>query len=143
MDTSPIVITDDEEVNVGSGTTMDDDLLPQDSISLAEKKKDLGNEQYKIKNYSAALKLYSDAISLCPNLPAFFGNRAACHMMLGDYKQALSDARQAIDLDPSFEKGFIRIAKCCLMLGEFHRNQCLSCLFAQPITANLSPRPTS
>ncbi|XP_055713656.1 dnaJ homolog subfamily C member 7 [Phlebotomus papatasi] len=118
MDTSPIVITDDEEVNVGSGTAMDDDLLPQDSISLAEKKKDLGNEQYKIKNYSAALKLYSDAISLCPNLPAFFGNRAACHMMLGDYKQALSDARQAIDLDPSFEKGFIRIAKCCLMLGD-------------------------
>ncbi|GAB0089401.1 dnaJ homolog subfamily C member 7 [Sergentomyia squamirostris] len=111
MDNSPIVITDDEEAQM-------DEILPKDNLSLAEKKKDQGNEFYKVKNYTAALKLYSDAIALCPDLPAFFGNRAACYMMLGDYKQALRDARQSIDLDSSFEKGFIRIAKCCLMLGD-------------------------
>uniref|UniRef100_A0A1L8E306 Putative dsrna-activated protein kinase inhibitor p58 n=1 Tax=Nyssomyia neivai TaxID=330878 RepID=A0A1L8E306_9DIPT len=117
MDTSPIVISDEEDLNVGSGTPMEEDFL-SDNIALAEKKKDLGNEQYKVKNYPGALKLYSDAISLCPNLPAFFGNRAACHMMLGDYKQALSDAKHSVDLDPTFTKGFIRIAKCCLILGD-------------------------
>ncbi|XP_055849006.1 dnaJ homolog subfamily C member 7 isoform X3 [Episyrphus balteatus] len=86
--------------------------------SIAEEKKKQGNDQYKAQNYQAALKLYSDAISLCPDSAAFYGNRAACHMMLCNYHNALSDARTAVRIDPKFEKGYVRIAKCCTILGD-------------------------
>ena len=55
---------------------------------------------------------------LCPGCPAFYGNRAACHMMLGQFVQALEDARTSVQLDPNFVKGYVRVAKCCVALGE-------------------------
>lgn len=85
---------------------------------IAEERKNAGNDQYKAQNYQAALRLYSDAIQLCPESAAFYGNRSACYMMLGDYKAALNDSRQAVALDDKFEKGYVRIAKCCLALGD-------------------------
>lgn len=87
-------------------------------FSIAEEKKNEGNDYYKTQNYPAALRLYSDAITLCPDTASFYGNRAACHMMLGNYKSALNDSRQAIALDDKFEKGYVRITKCCLALGD-------------------------
>lgn len=93
-------------------------FLSFSSSRLAENKKNAGNEQYKAQNYSSALRLYSDAINLCPESPAFYGNRSACYMMMGDYKAALKDSRDAVTLDEKFEKGFDRIVKCCLALGD-------------------------
>ena len=52
--------------------------------------------------------------------PAFYGNRAACHMMLGQFVQALEDARTSVQFDPNFVKGYVRVAKCCVALGELH-----------------------
>uniref|UniRef100_A0A182PZF8 J domain-containing protein n=1 Tax=Anopheles farauti TaxID=69004 RepID=A0A182PZF8_9DIPT len=86
--------------------------------SLAEEKKNSGNEEYKSKRYEAALRLYSEAIHLSPETPAYYGNRSACYMMLGDYRSALNDANTAIKKDDKFEKGYIRKAKCSLMLGD-------------------------
>lgn len=89
-----------------------------ENTSLAEEKKNRGNEQYKTKRYDAALSFYSEAINLCPDIPAYYGNRAATFMMLGDYKSALRDAKQSVQLDPKFEKGYMRIAKCHLLQGD-------------------------
>lgn len=86
--------------------------------SIAEEKKNAGNENYKAQNYKLALRLYSDAIAICPETPSYYGNRAACYMMLGDFKSALADSRQSIELDNKFEKSYIRIVKCCLALGD-------------------------
>lgn len=85
---------------------------------IADEKKNAGNDHYKAQNYTEALRLYSDAITLCPESAAYYGNRAACLIMLGDYKGALSDSRRAIELDEKFEKGYVRAAKCCLSLGD-------------------------
>ncbi|XP_055600895.1 dnaJ homolog subfamily C member 7 isoform X2 [Uranotaenia lowii] len=89
-----------------------------ENVSLAEEKKNAGNDLYKIKRYDAALALYTDAINLCPDTPAYYGNRAATYMMLGDYKAALRDAKQAVQIDAKFEKGYMRIAKCSLLMGD-------------------------
>jgi DnaJ family protein C protein 7 len=86
--------------------------------SLADSKKDEGNELYKTKNYIEALQRYSEAISLDPDCPAYYGNRSACHMMLSQYPQALADAKTSVSLDAAFVKGYIRMAKCCLTLGD-------------------------
>lgn len=93
-------------------------FLSQCFIRIAEERKNTGNAEYKAQNYHAALKYYSDAISLCPENPSYLGNRTACYMMLANYKEALNDAKKSIQLDPKFEKGYLRAAKCCLFLGD-------------------------
>ncbi|CAH2988614.1 unnamed protein product [Chilo suppressalis] len=95
-----------------------DDLVPKSPERLAEEKKESGNHLYKFKNYKGALTMYDEAIKLCPENAAYYGNRSACYMMLGMYKKALEDAQKAVALDPSFTKGYIRIAKCCIALGD-------------------------
>ena len=64
------------------------------------------------------MQKYSQAIELCPENPAFYGNRAACLMMLSQYHKALDDAKTAVAIDSKFVKGYVRIAKCCIALGE-------------------------
>ncbi|XP_067007935.1 dnaJ homolog subfamily C member 7 isoform X2 [Anabrus simplex] len=86
--------------------------------SLAEIKKENGNQLYKQKKYHQAIPYYTEAIELCPDSAAYFGNRSACYMMLHKYKEALDDARKSVALDPSFVKGYIRVAKCSLALGD-------------------------
>lgn len=89
-----------------------------DDYTIAEERKNTGNAEYKAQNYHAALKYYSDALSLSPENSAYLGNRAACYMMLANYREALNDAKMSIQLDSKFEKGYIRAAKCCILLGD-------------------------
>lgn len=85
---------------------------------LAELKKENGNQLYKIKQYRSALPLYTEAIELCPETASYYGNRAACYIMLSLYQDALEDARKSVQLDSSFVKGYIRILKCAIALGD-------------------------
>merc|ERR1719150_2003395 len=101
------------KISLQNNTTINTD-------SLADQKKEEGNQLYLSKNYREALQRYNEAISLCPGCPAFYGNRAACHMMLGQFVQALEDAKTSVQLEPNFVKGYIRVAKCCVALGEIH-----------------------
>ena len=66
------------------------------------------------------LSFYHDCVipDLCPQHTAFYGNRSACYLMLGQPRQALEDAKTATNLDPEFCKGWNRIARCCVMLGD-------------------------
>lgn len=116
-----VIVISDNEQDSSSDMEVDTDpdmIVPKDSATIAEEKKKLGNDQYKAQNYQAAIKLYSDAISLCPDSAAYYSNRAACHMMLLNYTSALADSRTAIRIDPKFEKAYVRIAKCCTALGD-------------------------
>lgn len=85
---------------------------------IAELKKENGNQLYKIKQYRSALPLYTEAINLCPDTAAYYGNRAACYIMLNKFEEALEDSRKCVQLDPKFVKGYIRMAKCSLALGD-------------------------
>lgn len=62
--------------------------------------------------------MYTEAIELCPDSAGYYGNRAACYMMLGRYKDAFDDARKSIQLDDQYLKGYIRVLKCSLALGD-------------------------
>jgi len=86
--------------------------------SLAEEKKTEGNTYYKMRDYRKALICYTRAIELCPRCVAYYGNRSACRMMLGQWTEALEDARESVRLDSTFSKGYVRIAKCCLAMGD-------------------------
>nr|XP_040564837.1 dnaJ homolog subfamily C member 7-like isoform X2 [Lepeophtheirus salmonis] len=112
--------------------------IQRNNNSLADQKKEEGNALYKTKSYIDALSKYSEAIVLCPKNPAFYGNRSACHMMLGQYSNALEDAKRSVSINPEFIKGYIRVAKCCMMLGDI-----MSAKQAIQQVATLDPNNTS
>lgn len=111
-----------DDYSTDSEVEMVDPEVPQEpEIPLeqqAENKKKEGNGFYSQKNYNSALKLYTEAIELCPTCAAYYSNRAATYMMLYQYEKALADARQAIQIDPAFAKAHLREAKCHLAMGE-------------------------
>jgi DnaJ family protein C protein 7 len=92
---------------------------PEDNAALAEEYKNKGNEKYKIKQYSDAYDLYSKAIGLVPDSPAYLCNRAAASLMLKRPHDALKDCQRALELDPKFTRAHQRLAKCHLMNGNF------------------------
>ena len=74
----------------------------------AEAAKDLGNTQYKAGQYEAALESYGRAIALCPEVAAYYGNRAAAALMKRQYKLAVQDSLQATKLNSQFARGYQR-----------------------------------
>jgi DnaJ family protein C protein 7 len=115
----------DSEMDTEDGTTVDDEPKVDEPIQQlqsaeqkAEEKKLTGNAFYSSKDYEAAVRLYSEAIELCPKCAAYYGNRSAAYMMLSKYMLALEDARMSTQIDPQFTKGYLREAKCHLAMGE-------------------------
>ncbi|RUS76852.1 hypothetical protein EGW08_015385 [Elysia chlorotica] len=96
----------------------DAEMINEQSEELAEAKKEQGNVFYKEKKYTEALAFYSEAINICPECAAYYGNRAAAYIMLQKYKDGLADAQYALQLDTGFVKGYLREGKCHLALGS-------------------------
>ncbi|CAH1183620.1 unnamed protein product [Phaedon cochleariae] len=95
-----------------------EEIITKTPEEIAELKKENGNQLYKIKQYRSALPLYNEAINLCPDTAAYYGNRAACYMMLNRYEEALEDVRKSVQLDPNFVRGYIRMIKCGIAMGD-------------------------
>ncbi|XP_031829885.1 tetratricopeptide repeat protein 2 [Nomia melanderi] len=85
---------------------------------LVKKKNDAAKKFYLEKDYKEALKKYNELIELCPNDSRYYGNRAACYMMLNKYCNAIKDSKKSIELDNKFFKAYARIIKCSLILGD-------------------------
>ncbi len=64
----------------------------------AEKEKLKGNEQLKQGNTDLAYRSYSRAITLAPDQPVYYGNRAAAAITLKQYKQAVADGMKVSSL---------------------------------------------
>lgn len=102
-----------------------DEQQMADDAEKADQFKNDGNTCYKNGKYRDAIDQYSRAITLCPQTPAYYSNRAAAYMMINKYKEAVSDARQATQLDDKFVKGYLREGKSHLCLGDY--NAALRC----------------
>lgn len=96
----------------------DVDIISPTKEEFAESKKEEGNNFYKLKQYNSALPLYTEAISICPDVASYYNNRSACFMMLNRFHEALEDARQAVKLDPTSVKGYVRLLKCAIAMGD-------------------------
>ena len=51
--------------------------------------------------------------------PSLYSNRAACHIQLFNYEQAIKDCKDALKLDPTFGKPYKRMFKCYFLKGNF------------------------
>ena len=98
----------------------------EENLKKIEKLKVEGNAHFREEKYSAAVKSYTSAISLCGAnnpTPAIFNNRAAAHMMLENFPQALRDAKKVTQFEPNNPKAHHRIVKCCIALGKFEEGK--------------------
>jgi hypothetical protein len=79
-----------------------------DPRETAEEHKTKGNDFYKKKNYSLAIREYSAAQKLDPSNPIYFFNRATAYFQLSNFVESEKDASRAISLDPRYTKAFVR-----------------------------------
>lgn len=55
-------------------------------------------------DYEKAAELYTEAIDLNPNVPAYYANRSFANLKLENFGYALADATKALELDRSYIK---------------------------------------
>ncbi|XP_046399120.1 WD and tetratricopeptide repeats protein 1-like [Ischnura elegans] len=81
----------------------------------AETLKLKANDAFEKQQYTVAINLYNQAISVCPMSAILHGNRAAAYMKRGwdgDIYSALRDCHLALQIDPNHLKAHFRLARC-------------------------------
>ena len=105
----------------------------ENNAAQAEKYKNLGNDEFKKKNFREAIELYTKAIGkhiiwlnlilyFCldakPDEPAYYTNRAIANLKIDNFTDAMSDCKAALRIDEKFAKAYNRMSKCHISLGN-------------------------
>ena len=83
-------------------------FVSDQDVETCDRFKTEGNAYHKQKQYEAAIAKYTTALRYNPNNHLVLNNRALCHYMLGNYKDAKKDAFESICKEPSFMKSWYR-----------------------------------
>lgn len=78
-----------------------------------------GNTYFKKERFGAAIDAYTEAITLCPNIPVYWTNRALCHRKRNNWVKVEEDCRRAVALDNSSVKGHYMLGLALLQRQEF------------------------
>lgn len=78
-----------------------------------------GNTYFEKLDFKAAIKYYTDAISLCGKDHLLFSNRSDAFLSLEQYHEALEDAEKVVALRPDWPKGFFRKGTALYELGRY------------------------
>lgn len=97
-----------------------------------------GGIAFMSKDYTKALKLYSEAIKLCPKNATFLTNRSACLIEMKRFREALEDSLNAIKADNSYWKGYSRAINVYLLFGDTHNAEKLIKHFGNTFTIERS-----
>ena len=91
---------------------------PREKTWAATREKEKGNEFFKAREYRSAVEAYDVSIALDGTNPAVFANRAAAHMKLKRWSDAVRDCDAALALDPKHFKARLRRGASLLERGE-------------------------
>ncbi|XP_059485390.1 WD and tetratricopeptide repeats protein 1 [Neocloeon triangulifer] len=83
--------------------------------------KETANGYFKSRSYFKAVKIYNEAIALCPNSAVLYANRAAAFMKRkweGDDYAAYRDCATALALQPDYMKAHFRLISCLTALHK-------------------------
>jgi tetratricopeptide (TPR) repeat protein len=100
-----------------------------------ERLKEKGNEEFRKKDYTSAIALYSQALNSNSNEETLWGNRSQCYKAIGKIKQAKIDLQRALEINPKNVKNIKRLANIHTMSGNFGEAEQL-----QQRCVNLEPR---
>ena len=92
---------------------------PEDKAAQAEAFKLRGNELLNQKDYAGAEEFYSKAISLNPEVEAYFTNRSLVRTNLRKFEQAIEDGRAALSINPLSAKAHGRIGSASFQAGDY------------------------
>ena len=81
--------------------------------------KELGNAEFKKKNYVKAIQYYTRAMDFSPNEPSLFGNRGTCLKLLKKYKESLNDYKKAVSLAPTNTNYMKKLSSVYIIFGNF------------------------
>ncbi|ESO04622.1 hypothetical protein HELRODRAFT_123811, partial [Helobdella robusta] len=81
--------------------------------------KEKGNKFFFAKKFPEAIKCYTKAIDLNPNMAAFYTNRALCNLNLKQWTLVCQDCRIAIDLDPNKVKGYLYMGQALMEMRMY------------------------
>lgn len=87
-------------------------------MSLWEEKKIKGNEEFKKKNYSAAVGLYTEGIQIDPSQDVLYSNRGLSYLNLNEPEKAKMDFSKALELNPNNIKAMKRISYMLIQEGS-------------------------
>ncbi len=79
------------------------------TATKAEKLKLQGNSFLKTGRLRDAIEAYTSAIDLDPENPAYYSNRAAVHLKMGNNHLAIRDCRAALAINPHHSKTLCRL----------------------------------
>ncbi|XP_060180875.1 E3 ubiquitin-protein ligase CHIP [Lycium barbarum] len=86
---------------------------------LAEQLKQDGNNYFQKNRFGAAIDAYTEAITLCPNVPIYWTNRALCHRRRNDWTRVEDDCRKAIQLDHTSVKAHYMLGLALLQKEQY------------------------
>jgi len=110
------------------------DMSPEEKVAAAQKRKDDGNELFKVGRYKRAIKKYKKAMTF---LDAEYGmnddqkatvkklkvplylNLAASKLATKQYKEVIEDCNKALEIEANNVKGLIRRSKANIELDEW------------------------
>ncbi|XP_050538898.1 stress-induced-phosphoprotein 1 [Daktulosphaira vitifoliae] len=87
----------------------------------AKKEKDLGNEEYKKKNFESALTHYNKAIELEPTNITYYNNVAAVYFEQKEYKKCIEECEKAVEIGRENRADFKLIAKAFSRIGNAYK----------------------
>ncbi|KAK1426919.1 hypothetical protein QVD17_15599 [Tagetes erecta] len=85
----------------------------------AEQLKQDGNLYFKKNRLGAAIDAYTEAITLCPNVPVYWTNRALCHRKRNEWARVEEDSQRAVQLDPQSVKGHYMLGLALLQREKY------------------------
>lgn len=78
-----------------------------------------GNTYFKKGRFAAAIDAYTEAITLCPNVPIYWTNRALGHRKRNNWTRVEEDCRRAIQLDSNSVKAHYMLGLALLQREEY------------------------
>ena len=90
-----------------------------DAKERAEALKAEGNAHFQAGRNAEAVEKYNEAIELNPEVPAYYTNRAFCHLKMENHGLAIADATVALELDKTFVKAYYRRGSAYFALGKY------------------------
>lgn len=82
-----------------------------------------GNDFYRQTNYKEAIKCYTEGINVKCGMnyvdAALYLNRAACNLMLKNYRKCIDDCKECLELQPKNLKAFYRIGNAYFKIEKY------------------------
>ncbi|XP_059290023.1 E3 ubiquitin-protein ligase CHIP-like [Lycium ferocissimum] len=94
-------------------------MAPIVGSKQAEQLKQDGNTYFLKNRFGAAIDAYTEAITLSPNVPIYWTNRALCHRKRDDWKRVEEDCRKAIQLDHNSVKAHYYLGLALLQKEQY------------------------